>query len=83
MKNIKRNLALFVLPLVASAGIGASFSPPAKAGGVPPEVATAIASSTATVEALSPLALAALAVALVPFGSMLALKFLQMVMARI
>lgn len=61
-----------------------SYSPPAHAvGTVPTEVQNGIDTAKATVEALNPLAFAALSVALLPLGSMLTLRFLNMVLSRV
>ena len=53
------------------------------AGGVPADLTKNINASKASVEALGVLATACLGVALVPLGSMLSLKFLNMVMSRV
>lgn len=55
----------------------------AGAGGVNPDVTTAIDSASATAKALSPLALVCLSVALVPWASMLVLRFINMVLSRV
>ena len=83
LTQIKNAAATATLAAGLALGINGCMPEKAEAGTVPAEVQQAIDSSIATVNALSPLALAALAVALIPFGSMLALKFLNMVMARL
>ena len=55
----------------------------AAGGTVPTDVQTGIDNSTATAQALSPLALACLTVALVPWASMLTLRFINMVLSRV
>lgn len=73
----------------ALAGVGASaaglslISVPAYAvGTVPADVQTAVDNTTATIGALGPIALAAISVALVPFGAGMALKFVRGVMSH-
>ena len=55
----------------------------AAAGEVPEDVQTGIDNAISTVQALSPLALAALVVSLTPLGAMLTLRFLNMVLSRV
>lgn len=82
--NLKKITTISALTIgIAMAGGGVGTLKANAEGTVPTEVQTAINNSTATVNALSPLALAALSIALIPFGSMLALKFMNMVMARL
>lgn len=57
-------------------------APASATGTVPTDLQTAIDNSVSSVNALSPLVLACLAVALIPLGSMLTLKFIHMVLAR-
>lgn len=81
-------LKKLLLAATLSAGLGLMIAPslPASAqstGTVNPDVQSGIDSSIATVKALSPLALACLSVALVPLGSMLTLRFLNMVLSRV
>ena len=81
-------LKKLVITATFVAGLGLMVAPslPASAqtaGTVNPDVQTGIDSSIATVKALSPLALACLSVALVPLGSMLTLRFLNMVLSRV
>ncbi len=83
LTNRVKNVALTVGLSAGMLTVGTVTMPQKAEGTVPADVQTAINDSIATVQALSPLALAALAVALIPFGSMLALKFLNMVMARL
>lgn len=78
-----------VLPLAVTGGALAimyamkATSAHASTGTVNQDVKTGIEDSIATVKALSPLALACLSVALVPLGSMLTLRFLNMVLSRV
>ncbi len=51
-------------------------------GEVPQDVQTAVDNTVATVQALSPIALAAVAAALVPFGASMALSFVRKVMSN-
>ena len=51
-------------------------------GSVPQDVTDAVSETTATVKALSPIALSAIAVALVPFGAGMALSFVHKVMSK-
>ncbi len=83
LTNRIKNVALTVGLIGGILSAGTVGMPQKAEATVPADVQTAINDSIATVQALSPLALAALAVALIPFGSMLALKFLNMVMARL
>jgi hypothetical protein len=64
--------------------VGASLieQPANAAGTVPADVQTAVDSTTATVGALAPIALAAISVALVPFGAAMALSFVHKVMGK-
>lgn len=57
---------------------------PARADGgtAPQDVTDAVNQTTATVKALSPIALSAVAVALVPFGAGMALSFVHKVMSK-
>lgn len=48
----------------------------------PTDVTSAVDQTTATVKALSPIALSAVAVALVPFGAGMALSFVHKVMSK-
>lgn len=73
-------IAALAVPYVAVVG---SFSPAGAVGTVPEQVQTGIDDATATIGALSVLALAALTVALTPMGSMLTLRFLNMVLSRV
>jgi len=81
--NTKKKAGIAIAGLGLTLGLGVALQTEPASATVPEEVQEAIDTSIATVNALSPLALAALAIALIPFGSMLALKFLNMVMARI
>ena len=51
-------------------------------GTVPDDVKQAIDNTTATIDALAPIALTAVAAALVPFGASLALSFVHKVMSK-
>lgn len=51
-------------------------------GSAPQDVTDAVNQTTATVKALSPIALSAIAVALVPFGAGMALSFVHKVMSK-
>lgn len=52
-------------------------------GAAPPDVTTAVDQSIATAKALGPLSLVCLGVALVPWASMLTLRFINMVLSRV
>ena len=52
-------------------------------GGAPQDVTTAVNQSIATAKALGPLSLVCLGVALVPWASMLTLRFINMVLSRV
>jgi len=82
---MKKQLLPVLLALSLSTGITVLplTSPVLAAGTVPADVQTGIDDATATVSALGSISLAALVVALVPFGSMLTLRFLHMVLARV
>lgn len=73
------------LPAAAAGGavyLALESVPASAAGTVPQEVQTAIDNTTATIQALAPIALAAIAAALIPFGSSLALSFVHKIMAK-
>jgi hypothetical protein len=77
----KKSAALLGISALA---IGVSFieQPANAAGTVPTDVQTAVDNTTATVGALAPIALAAITVALVPFGASMALSFVHKVMGK-
>jgi len=84
MVKMKKQLLPLMLALSLSTGAAVvPFTPVLAAGTVPADVQTGIDDATATVSALGSISLAALVVALVPFGSMLTLRFLHMVLARV
>jgi hypothetical protein len=71
--------------LVVTTVLGSAFAvsqPTYAVGTVPADVQTAVDNTTATVAALSPIALAAVAAALVPFGAGMALSFVHKVMSK-
>jgi len=75
----------FLIFLVAFAAVGVfhvSRVQPVSAT-VPPAVQNGIDDTIATIQALDGLALAALVVALTPFGAMMTLRFLNMVLSRV
>lgn len=76
--------SLFSLLAVASISVGivGTVALPSKAA-APAAVTEAVQSAIDTVEELNGLSLAALTVALVPLGSMLTLRFLNMVLSRV
>lgn len=83
--------ALLVTGISAISGLGLLTSAPSMAqsgggsgtaGTAPADVVTAVNNTTATIQALGPIALAAVSVALVPFGAGMALKFVRGVMSR-
>lgn len=76
-------LSALLVSSVAFGAVSVSTSPASATGTVPADVQTSIDNATATVGALSPLALACLVVALTPFGAMLTLRFLNMVLSRV
>ena len=96
-KDIKRRLAMLALATGVAAigatvniesnqyaGIRLTVGEQAHAGGSAPEkLVEAINSTEKSVEKLRDLAVSCLTVALVPLGSMLSLKFLNMVMSRV
>jgi len=83
-ETMKKQLLPVMLALSLSTGVAVvPFTPVLAAGTVPADVQTGIDDATATVSALGSISLAALVVALVPFGSMLTLRFLHMVLARV
>lgn len=59
------------------------YAVPSSAQDVPPEVQKGIDTSAATIQALGGLSGVALSVALIPFGSFLALAFIAKVMSRV
>jgi hypothetical protein len=80
----KSLLGFAALAVITGSSVVAVSSLPASAAGtVPADVQTGIDDAKVTVQALSPLALAALTVALIPMGSMLTLRFLNMVLSRV
>lgn len=80
-KKSRSNLLLVLGSGLAAALISSSRAD-AAAGTVPPDVQTAIDNTTATVAALSPVAIAGVAAALIPFGSSMALSFVHKVMSK-
>ena len=64
------------------AGLNVSIGRAAQAK-TPPKLTESIEAATSSIEALRDLATLCLTVALVPLGSMLSLKFLNMVMSRV
>lgn len=82
MLNSKK-VAFSALTALTVLGGSAIVSQPSYAvGTVPADVQTAVDNTTATVAALSPIALAAVAAALVPFGAGMALSFVHKVMSK-
>jgi hypothetical protein len=75
-------LGFAALAVISGSSVVALTASPSHAG-VPADVQTGIDDAKATVQALSPLSLAALTVALIPLGSMLTLRFLNMVLSRV
>lgn len=85
MNSIKKALlsGIVAASVLGSVGIVAQPQPSFATGTVPADVQTGIDNASATVTALSPLALACLVVALTPLGAMLTLRFLNMVLSRV
>ena len=82
MKSALSRFSPFVLaPVLAGSVFFFSHTPPASAA-VPADVTTAVTSTKDVVEALAPIALAAISVSLVPFGAGMALKFVKGVMSH-
>lgn len=85
----KKFFANMMLAVALTGGVGLisgvtpALADDAGGGTVNKDVSAGINDSIATVKALSPLALACLSVALVPLGSMLTLRFLNMVLSRV
>jgi hypothetical protein len=72
---------LIIAPVLVGSVFFLPYTPPASAK-VPTEVTTAVTDTKDVVEALAPIALAAISVALIPFGAGMALKFVKGVMAH-
>ena len=76
-----------VLVTLASIGVTETFAITEQAASaddaVNPDVTSAIGQASNTAKALSPLALVCLSVALVPWASMLVLRFINMVLSRV
>ena len=82
MKFALSRFSPFVLaPVLAGSVLFFSYTPLASAA-VPDEVTTAVTNTKDTVQALGPIALAAISVSLVPFGAGTALKFVKGVMSH-
>jgi predicted transcriptional regulator len=83
--KLRQSLLVFSTFLALSGGVlfTSQFPASAATGTVPTDLQTAIDDAVASTKALSPLALACLAVALIPLGSMLTLRFINMVLSRV
>ena len=81
-KKLRKIKQLSIVGVGALCLIGTRPIMPAYAD-APAQVTEGIASATATIESLQNLASTALTVALIPLGSMLTLRFLNMVLSRV
>lgn len=78
----KKRYAAFLPAAAITTAVALEMQPASAVGTVPPEVQKNIDDTTATIGALVVIGTAAVAAALVPFGSSLALGFVHKIMAR-
>lgn len=82
IKQMKKTLNPLLFGCLIVFSIAFSGSAKAADGDVPADVTNSVNETTATVKALGPIALAAISVALVPFGAGMALSFVHKVMSK-